>query len=112
MALTDSQTAFFDRKLGRGTWTTDDIEPRLVRNGYDLTATVREVIEGRLAALRAQPATFAVPGEYSQSTAANIASYETILADLGTSDAGGGISVGRIMRPSLRQRTFYNVDCS
>lgn len=111
MALTDSQTAYFDSQLGPGTWTEQDLTPRLDRLGQDALAVAREVLEGRLAKLRSQPAQFSVAGEYSQSTGANITSLETQLANLpappGDDTTVGGITVGRMVRPSLRQRSCW-----
>jgi hypothetical protein len=110
MALTDAQTAYFDSQLGPDTWDDVDLADRLVRVEQDSMAVVREVLEGRLAKLRSQPAQFSVAGEYSQGTAANITSLETQLANLpAPPDAEtnvGGITVGRMVRPSLRRRTW------
>lgn len=47
----------------------------------------REVLLGRLQALRAAPAQFTVPGEYSQNTGENIKALERAIAAI---DAGAG----------------------
>jgi hypothetical protein len=107
MALTDSQTAYFDSQLGPGTWTEGDLAPRLLRLDDNQFAVAREVLEGRLAKMRSQPAQFSVSGEYSQGTAANITSLETQLKNIPGTSGDGGFTVGRLVRPSLRRRTIW-----
>lgn len=52
-----------------------------------LVGVVRKVWAARLAELLADPASFAVGGEYSQSTAANIKAYQDMLKSLGNRPA-------------------------
>lgn len=88
MALTDEQIAFFRRKLGTGTDLTD-VETRLTRLEGSERAVVVEVLEERLATLIATPASFAVPGEYSQDTRDNIAVTQRSIADAKAELAAG-----------------------
>lgn len=78
MALTTDQTAFFRRKLGTGVDLTD-IETRLTRLEGDAFAVVVEVLEERLSTLISSPASFVVPGEYSQDTRDNIKATQAAL---------------------------------
>lgn len=80
MALTDDQTAFFRRKLGKSVDLTD-VELRLTRLGGNERAVVVEVLEERLNTLVSSPASFVVPGEYSQDTRENIKATQAALAD-------------------------------
>lgn len=52
-----------------------------------LVGVVRAVWAARLSALLADPASFSIGGEYSQSTAANIKAYEERLKSLGNRPA-------------------------
>jgi hypothetical protein len=83
VALTDDQTAFFHRKLGTGT-DMADIEVRLARLDGAEYAVVVEVLEERLATLVSSPASFTVPGEYSQDTRDNIKATQQALRDAQT----------------------------
>jgi hypothetical protein len=105
--LTDAQTAYFDSQLGPDTWDDIDLQERLVRLDDNQFAVVREVLEGRLAKMRSQPAQFSVSGEYSQGTAANITSLETQLKNIPGTPGDGGFTVGRMVRPSLRRRSIW-----
>lgn len=57
----------------------------------DVDAVVLEVLEIRLAELLRKPAQFSVPGEYSQSTDANIKALTERIASLG---GGSGLGSG------------------
>jgi hypothetical protein len=105
MALTQEQADYFDSQLGPGTYDASDLEARLARMDQDPTVVVRGVLEGRMAKLLASPASFAVPGEYSQSTGQNITALQLQLNNLGTGEAGG-IGVGRMVRPDTRRRAW------
>lgn len=108
MALTDDQAAFFDSKLGPGTWDPADLEARLTRTGSEVYAA-REVLEGRLAAFSAQPAQYTLPGDYQQSTQANISALRETLKDLPAPplppppDGGSGGAAAAIIRPDTRR---------
>lgn len=79
MALTTDQEVFFRRKLGTNTDLTD-AETRYLRLGSEWLVVV-EVLEERMATLVATPASFSIPGEYSQDTKENIRILERALAD-------------------------------
>lgn len=61
--------------------TDDDLDEIHGRRGT-LKLVVWEVLRKRLATLQAGPAQFAVAGDYSQTTAANITSLEKLLKEL------------------------------
>lgn len=100
MGLTADQLSVLRAELG-------DIEPPddgdlddLFLQYGGLVGVVRHVWRQRLANLLTAPASFSVPGEYSQSVAANITAIERRLAELaGSSDdsddlpPGGGVAV-------------------
>lgn len=70
MALTVAQVAYFKSQLG-STINEPDLEARLLRLGTQEQAAA-EAIEQMIADLLAKPASFAVPGEYSEDRSANI----------------------------------------
>lgn len=74
MALNNDQEAYFQTRLGSA-YDSYDAEQRLIRlggDGYE-SAVVVEVLEQRLADLSLKPASFTVPGEYSEDRSKNIA---------------------------------------
>lgn len=77
----------------------DDLGARFAVLG-DRTAVVQEVLDRRLANLLADPSSFSVSGEYSQSTEANIRGIQAKLVDLGGSSGESGL---RIVRPDYRR---------
>jgi hypothetical protein len=85
MALTTDQIKLMRRWVGRRP---DDAA---LQDGYDrlgsLTETVREVLQTRRADLIADPASYSVPGEYSQDTRANLEAIDRLLAELGDLDS-------------------------
>lgn len=83
--LTDDQLAELRAELGPDL-TAAEVQPRWERHG-DLRLVALEVVRERLAALLAGPATFTVPGVYSQSTAPNLTAYREQLARLSAPDA-------------------------
>lgn len=99
MALIDSQCAYFRSQLGTQL-DEADLETRLIRLG-DEPAVAREVLDQRLADLLSKPATFAVPGEYSESRAENIKALQAKLEELGTGGTGFS-SVVKTTQPSYR----------
>jgi hypothetical protein len=70
MALTPEQVAYFKSQLG-STIDQVDLEERLLRLGTQEQAAA-EAIEQMIADLLAKPASFSVPGEYSEDRSANI----------------------------------------
>lgn len=79
MALTTEQQVFFRRKLGSNV-DLADAETRLTRLSDEWLVVV-EVLEERLSTLVATPASFSIPGDYSQDTRDNIRLVERALAD-------------------------------
>jgi hypothetical protein len=80
VALSGGDLRYLRRKVGS---LPDDAALQTIYDAYEADAAdqplewvVLDVLEGRLADLIRNPATFAVAGEYSQSTAANIAALE------------------------------------
>lgn len=71
MTLTADQTAYFKRKLGSGVDLVD-LEARLVRLEADEDAVIVEVREERYNTTLQKPASFTIPGEYSENRAANL----------------------------------------
>lgn len=71
-----------------------------------LGAVIYTVLSRRLADLRAAPSTFAIPGEYSQSTAANVAALERQVARWArfAPDAQGGDTFGTLQLRSRHSR--------
>lgn len=92
MALTEDQLITIRRAVGD---TPDDAALNVI---YDRTADVDElileVLEIRLANLKAAPDSFSIPGEYSQSTRGQIEALEREIAA-----RGGGTSVLEIWDP-------------
>lgn len=97
MALTAQQRAYFRSQLGT-TLDEVDLEARLVRLEYDEAAAAREVLDQRLADLLTKPASFSVPGEYSESRAENIKALQEKVKGLGHG-SGGSI---RTVQPTYR----------
>lgn len=96
--LTDEQLILLRRQVG-GSPSDDDLQEAFDRLG-DLAEVAREVLQIRLANLRAAPATFAVPGEYSQSTAENLRALEAQLAGLAqVGDLAAGAGQVRVVCP-------------
>ncbi len=92
-SLTLTEEKYLRTKVGSA------VELADLQESYDRLGTLdgvaREILETRLADLLADPASFSVPGEYSQDTRANIESIQKLLATLGgASDLGsGGVTV-------------------
>ena len=79
--MTDDELASVRIVVGDATPPLDyEIEEIFDRVG-SVGATIHEVTSKRLADLLASPATFAVPGEYSQSNEANIRAYQKLLEE-------------------------------
>lgn len=78
----------------------EDIHDRVLT----VKAVVEEILRRRLADLLAAPASFTVPGGYSQSTAENIRSLSESLARVGTElgEDGVGPATARIIPPPAR----------
>lgn len=57
----------------------------------DRVLVVKEVLDRRLANLLSDPASFSVPGEYSQDVRDNIAALKAKLSELGGSSGVGGV---------------------
>lgn len=94
--LTADQTAYFKRKLGTSVNLVDIAAriDRLMADGAYAGTTddidvVVEVIEERISTMSATPLTFAVPGEYSQSTVGNMKLLQRQLADALAEQASG-----------------------
>lgn len=93
MALSPEDLIWVRNQIGDAIPPTDaDLDTR-----YDVLAdraeVAREVLDRRLANLLATPATFAVSGEYSQSTESNIKTTEAKLAALGGSTGSAGVRI-------------------
>lgn len=89
MALSTAETQYLRTKVGSG------VDPAVLQEAYDrlldLDAVAREILEIRRADLLAQPDSFTVVGEYSQSTAKQLEGIDSVLASLGgISDLGSG----------------------
>lgn len=93
MTLTTPEEKYLRTKVGSA------VDLAVLQESYDrlgsLDAVAREILETRLADLLADPASFAIPGEYSQDTRTNIENLQKTLASLGgTSDLGeGGVTM-------------------
>lgn len=87
MAITVDELIAVRREVGDkpDDATVGDVFDRL---GGNVEATIDEILETRLATLMASPAQFSIPGEYSQSTAANITALQTKLNARGVGDTG------------------------
>lgn len=98
MALTQDQIVSIRRKVGNAP---DDatLNEIYARNGESIDDLVLEVLETRLATLRATPDSFSVPGEYSQSTKEQMKQLEGLIASLGGSTEEGGVV--RIVDPAM-----------
>lgn len=83
-ALTEGQLVTLRRQVGSSP-TDGELQLIFDRVG-SLTETAREVLEIRLANLRAEPTSFTVPGEYSQDTSGQIKALDAQLAKLGDLD--------------------------
>lgn len=82
MALTADQFVILRAELGDKVPPSDvDLDQIYTLRG-GLVGVVRHVWQSRLAALLNSPASFAVSGEYSQSTSANIAGIQRRLLEL------------------------------
>lgn len=81
MALTQDQLIQIRRKIG--TAPDDAALDAIYDRVGDLDELVLEVLEIRLADMMRAPSSFAVPGEYSQSTSENIRALERDIAALG-----------------------------
>lgn len=99
MALTDEQLAYYRTQLGT-VLDVVDLETRYTRLGDD-AAVAGEVLQQRLADLLAAPSSFAIPGEYSQSTTENIKAIRAQLDDLLAGDSPGGLSTVTIVQPGV-----------
>ena len=88
MALTTEQVAYFKTKLG-STIDQVDLEERLLRLGTQEQAAV-EALDQKVADLLNKPASFSVPGEYTEDRSANIkaltAQAESIRVRMPTGD--------------------------
>lgn len=84
MPLVTDQLKVLRRQVGDKP-SDDDLDAIYERVG-SLTETAREVLEIRLANLVANPASFSVPGEYSQDTKANMDLLNKRLSSLGDLD--------------------------
>lgn len=97
--MTEEELALIRDIIGDTTPPTDaDLEDYYEQLDGDVYGVARKVLKRRLANLTAAPSSFSVPGEYSQSTTANIATLERQLADLGGSGTAGGNTV-RFVQP-------------
>jgi hypothetical protein len=96
VALTQDQVITIRRAVGD---TPDDaaLEAIYARNGGSVGDLVLEVLERRLANLRAAPDSFSIPGEYSQSTKGQMDALEKQIAALG---GGGALGVVSIVSPA------------
>lgn len=83
-ALTEAQLVTVRRQVGNKP--TDAVVQATYDRTGTLTETVREILEIRVANLRAAPTSFSVPGEYSQDTAGQIKAIDALLAGLGDLD--------------------------
>lgn len=92
MALTTDQLVHIRRSVGN---TPDDAELNSIYDRVgDVDELILEVLETRLANLKAQPDSFSVPGEYSQSTSKQMEMLEGQIAAL-----GGGSGEVRFIPP-------------
>jgi hypothetical protein len=104
MALTDAQTAYLRSKLGTQ-FDAADLEARLVRLDGDLAKAALEVLDQRLADLVSKPASFSVPGEYSEDRSANIRAL-TATADALRADTPGADPGYTVRTVDAAQRSF------
>lgn len=97
--LTEEDLVYLRTQIGSGL-NGSDAQDRFDRLG-NTRLVVKEILEQRLADLLAQPATFNVAGEYSQSTAENIKALQQQLENLGSAGTDGfsGISTLRVVTP-------------
>jgi hypothetical protein len=98
VAFTDGQVAELQAQLGSNVDLTDAwvrYQRFVAAAAPDpLRATIEQMVTQRLMDLTAQPAQFNVEGDYSQSTAANIAAYQKQLDRLSAqdeADTGAGL---------------------
>lgn len=101
MPLTDDQTAQVRTEIGDATPPSDaDLDLIFDRVGT-VGGVIYEVTSKRLADLMADPASFSIPGEYSQDTRANIEAYRDILRRFsGSAPVAGGVV--EIIEPERR----------
>lgn len=94
MALTEDQIVTIRRSVGD---TPDDAALNTIyaRNGGSVDDLILEVLETRLANLKAAPDSYSIPGEYSQSTKGQMDALESQIAALG----GGASSTVTILDP-------------
>jgi hypothetical protein len=106
VGLTSDQLALVRAEIGSAAPPSDaDLDVIYARRG-GLVGVVREVWNTRLTTLLAQPASFSIPGDYSQSTGENIraitAKLEQWMNLPDTSDAigagGVGVGIGQLVR--------------
>lgn len=96
MALTPTQTVYFEQRLGTLSSTdVTDIEARLLRlggDGYEPAAAV-EILSTRLATMLRNPVQFSVPGDYSENRTKNV---EELRKQLSTAEMEAG-SAGSVL---------------
>lgn len=87
MALSEDDLILIRRDIGDKP---DDgaVEEVYDRLGGDIEGTIDEILETRLATMLASPAQFSIPGEYSQSTDANIRALQEKVNARGIGDTG------------------------
>lgn len=106
--LTTTQFTVLRSELGDSVPPTDADLQEIYDRRLGLVGVVREVWRKRMANFLANPTSFTIPGDYAQSTTANLAVLERKLARLaglpddsddllGTDGAGGGI-IGQLTR--------------
>lgn len=94
MALTNEQRFLVRAEVGTRVPPSDDELDDIHDRRGGLVGVVREVWSTRLANLLATPATFAIPGDYSQSTGENIRALRALLDRLaGLPDDSDDLSV-------------------
>lgn len=79
MALDALQRALVRTEVGTTVPPSDDDLDEIHDRRGGLVGVIREVWTGRLANMLAAPATFAIPGDYSQSTSTNIVELRKLL---------------------------------
>lgn len=82
MALTADQLLILRAELGDAVPPTDETLDQIYALRGGLVGVVRHVWQSRLANLLNSPASFAVPGEYSESQVANITAIQRRLLEL------------------------------
>lgn len=87
-------------------WVGNEPADAILDDIFDRTGTLRltidEVLHDRYAELVRTPASFSIPGEYSQSTADNLKALKTLMAEFAgavvTGDVNGASNVKRLVR--------------